>query len=130
MRSGIYVTRVLTDSPAGRARMVPAGPGRRGLPVGGDVIIAVDEVAVTTLAEFFAQLDKHSPGEQFSLSVVRRGVEDQVLIALDRWPVGENPFTTSEDVDPRKLAGAAATQYPFIPPLPGFPFPDLFPENP
>ena len=130
VRSGIYVTRVLADSPAGRAGLVPAGPGRRGLPVGGDVIIAVDSVPVTTLPGFFAELDKHVPGEQMALSVVRRGAEQKIFIALDRWPVGENPFTTSRDVDPRDLAGAAATQYPFIPPLPGFPFPDLFPENP
>ena len=130
VRTGIYVTRVLTDSPAGRAGLVPAGPGRRGLPIGGDVIIAVDDVPVTTLAGFFAELDKHTPGEQIALSVVRKGVEEKLLIVLDRWPVGDNPFTTSPDVDPRKLAGAAATQYPFIPPLPGFSFPDLFPENP
>ncbi len=130
VRSGIYVTRVLADSPAGRAGIVPAGPGRRGLPVGGDVIIAVDAAPVATLAEFFAELDKHAPGEQIALSVVRKGVEEKVLLELARWPVGENPFTTSPDVDPRSLAGAAATQYPFIPPLPGFPFPDIFPENP
>ena len=130
VRTGIYVTRVLADSPAGRAGIVPAGPGRRGLPAGGDVIAAVDGVPVTRLAGFFAELDKHAPGEQITLSVVRKGVEEKVLIALDRWPVGENPFTTSPDVDPRKLAGTASTPYPFVPPLPGFPFPDLYPENP
>ncbi len=109
---------------------MPAGPGLRGLPVGGDVIIAVDAVQVNTLAGFFAELDKHPPDEEIALSVVRKGAEKKVSIALARWPVGENPFTTSSDVDPRKLAGASATQYPFIPPLPGFPFPDLYPENP
>ena len=51
-RSGIYVTRVLADSPAERAGIVPAGPGLRGLPVGGDVIIAVDPVPVTGLSGF------------------------------------------------------------------------------
>ena len=126
--TGIYVTRVLAESPAGRAGIVPAGPGLQGLPIGGDVITAVDGVPVTKLAGFFAELDKHTPGEPIALSVVRKGVQEEVLLALDRWPVGGNPFTTSPDVDPRVLAGSAATQYPFIPQLPGFSFPDLFPD--
>ncbi len=130
VRSGIYVTRVLADSPAGHAGIVPAGPGLRGLPVGGDVIIAVDSAPVATLAAFFAELDKHAPGEEIALSVVRKGVEEEVLVAMARWPVGENPYSTSQDVDPRDLPGTAANKYPFIPPLPGFTFPDIFPENP
>lgn len=129
VRSGIYVTRVLSDSPAGRIGVVPAGPSRRSLPVGGDVITAVDDVLVDTLSVFFAELDKHAPGEQMTLTVVRKGVAEKILITMEPWPVEDNPFTTSPDVDPRKLAGTAATQYPFIPPLPGFSFPDIYPEN-
>jgi hypothetical protein len=75
-------------------------------------------------------LDRHGPGEPIALSIVRKGVEQELPISLASWPAGENPFTTSADVGPRDLAGSAVFQYPFIRPLPGFSFPDIFPENP
>ena len=53
VRSGIYVTRVLADSPAGRAGLIPARTAEGGLPVGGDVVTAVDGVPIVSVAGFF-----------------------------------------------------------------------------
>ena len=127
--SGIYLTRVLADSPAGRAALVPAGNGRRSLPVGGDIIIGVDAVPVASTAAFFAELDGHLPGEKVVLSLVRQGVELEIPVTLDEWPEGGNPFTTSADVNPSAPVGYEESQYPFIPKLPGFSFPSLFPAS-
>ena len=126
--AGVYVTRVLSDSPALRAGLVPAQTRRRGLPEGGDVIAAVDGVAVTSAAGFFAEIDRHLPGDETALSVVRKGVEIEAVVTLAEWPASGNPFVNSANVDPSGRDGAAP-QYPFVPRVPGFSFPDLFPDS-
>lgn len=128
--SGVYITRVLAGSPADRAGLVPAISAQRGLPVGGDVITAVDGILIASVADFFAELDKHSPGDRVPLKLVRNGKEAELVVTLDEWPAGVNPFTNSPDVIPIAGNGSSASQYPFVPRLPGFSFPGLYPENP
>lgn len=130
VRSGIYITQVLADSPAARAGLIPASSTQRGLPVGGDVITAVDGAPIASVAGFFSELDQHSPGDQVLLSLVRNGREAEMLVRLDEWPAGANPFANSLDVDSSEGSGSLASQYPFVPRLPGFSFPGIYPDNP
>ena len=88
VRSGICVTRDLADSLAGRAWIMPAGPGLRELPVGGDLIIAVYSVRVTGLAGSFAELDRHDHGGKITLSIVRKRVKQELPASLGAWSAG------------------------------------------
>ena len=126
---GVYVTRVLSESPAQRAGLIPAANRSRGLPIGGDVIVSVDGESVTSTAGFFAELDRFQPQHQLVLGVVRKGIEIQVPVTLAEWPEGENPFINAQDFDPRAPDGTSKPRYPFVPQIPGFSFPDLFPAN-
>ena len=126
---GVYVTRVLSESPAQRAGLIPAAYRNRGLPIGGDIIVAVDGESVTSTAGFFAELDRFQPQNQLVLGVVRKGIEIQVPVTLAEWPEGENPFINAQDFDPWAPDGMSAPRYPFVPQIPGFSFPDLFPAN-
>ena len=128
VEAGVYVTRVLSASPAQRAGLIPAVGRSRGLPTGGDIIIAVDGVPVTSTAGFFAEIDRFQPQDQVVLDVVRKGVEVQVPVTLAEWPTGVNPFIDAQDFDPRTLDGTSRPQYPLVPEIPGFSFPNLFPE--
>ena len=63
------------------------------------------------------------------LDVVRQGVEIQLPVILDEWPAGENPFVNGQDFDPRTRDGQPAPRYPLVPQIPGFSFPNLYPES-
>ena len=129
VRSGIYVARVIMDSPAQRAGLISAGAGGRGSSAGGDVIIAVDWVPVSSPAGFFAELDRHFPGDEIALSVVRDRANTEVPVTLAAWPEEGNPFVNSADADQGTSEGRVSP-YPFVPFVPGFDFPQLFPQSP
>lgn len=130
VNTGVYVTRVLADSPAQRAGLVPALSRARGLPTGADVITAVNGVLVASTATFLAEIDRHRPQDRVLLSVVRKGVELEVAVTLAPWPVGGNPFANSPDFDPLDRNWQSQPPYPLVPQVPGFTFPNLFPESP
>ena len=84
---GVYVTSVAEDGPAEDAGLVESGIGSRGAPVkGGDVITAVDGVAVDDTAELIAELDGNRPQDQVTLTVVRDGKTIRVPVTLGEWP--------------------------------------------
>ena len=89
-----------------------------------------DGVPIASVAGFFGELDKTSPGNQVLLRVVRNGREADMLVTLDEWPAGVNPFTNPPEVDSPEGSGSPAAQYPFVPRLPGFSFPCLYPDSP
>ncbi|GEM_PF-377178 len=129
-RAGIYVSRVVLDSPAHRAGLVPSGTMLRGqLAVGGDTIVAVDGVPVESLAGFFAELDRHQPGTEVSLTVYRGPGKGQIVVKLGEWPAGGNPFVNSPTLPPQESEGTQKLRYPLVPNVPGFAFPDMFPDN-
>ena len=87
VNSGVYVTGVAPQGPAGEAGVVESGVGARGrAAVGGDIITAVDGVAVATVAELVAQLNNHLSGDQVILTVIRGSETIQVTVALGEWP--------------------------------------------
>ena len=130
-RTGIYVSRVVLDSPAHLAGLVPSGTvGQDQLAAGGDTIVAVDGVLVESLAGFFAELDRHLPGAEVPLTVYRGRGKGQLVATLGDWPVEENPFVSSATLPIPESNGAKTPRYPLIPNVPGFAFPDLFPDSP
>ena len=129
VQSGVYVTRVLVDSPAKRAGLVPAGAGNPRSSAGGDIIVAVDGVKVVSTSEFFTELDAHFPGDEVTLSMVRKRVQLEVPVTLAAWPEDGNPFANAADIA-LKDPSIPPPPYPFVPVVPGFSFPQLYPERP
>ena len=123
---GVYVTRVLAQSPAHRAGLVPWIGHPQFM---GDIILAVDGAVVNSVSGFFTELDRHQPGEQVALTVARGRKTREVMVTLDWWPTGSNPFVGSPNVPFPLTHRSRAPYYPFIPHTPGFPFPELFPSN-
>ena len=84
--SGILVTQVFTDSPAGRAGLRPF----RGLTgeARGDIITAVDDVPVHSVDDMVKYLNYKSAGDAVTLSLFSRGEERTIQVTLDLWPDG------------------------------------------
>jgi S1-C subfamily serine protease len=89
-RAGLLVQTVQSDSPAARAgvragtqSVVVAGES---YVRGGDLIVAIDGVAVETIAALREQLAQHRPGEKVVLDVVRGGATKTLTVTLDEQP--------------------------------------------
>ena len=84
--SGILVTQVFSDSPAGRAGLRPF----RGLTgeARGDIITAVDDVPVQSVDEMVRYLNSKNAGDAVTLSLFSRGEARTVQVTLDPWPDG------------------------------------------
>ena len=97
VNKGVYVTRVMPDSPAHEAGLVESGIGSRGRPAsGGDIITAVDGASVTTVADLVAQLNARSPGDVVTLTIQRGDGSEEVNVTLGEWPA-----TPERDTLPR-----------------------------
>ncbi len=88
---GVYVVRVMADSPAQDAGIVGALRARSRTPEtqtpkGGDVILAVDGQKVTKVEEISSYLDAKKPGDVVTLTIRRAGAEKQVEVTLAEWP--------------------------------------------
>ena len=85
--SGVYVTGVVPDSPAEKAGLVESGLAARSrATAGGDIITAVDGVAVDTTSELITELNSRQSGDQVTLTIVRDGEPIDVLVTLGEWP--------------------------------------------
>ena len=84
--SGILVTQVFSDSPAGRAGLRPF----RGLTgeARGDIITAVDDVPVQSVDEMVRYLNSKNAGDAVTLSLFSRGEARTIQVTLDPWPDG------------------------------------------
>ena len=58
--SGVYVTQVMSGSPAKEAKLIPSGADQTGMPTrGGDIIISVNGIPVFAVADLITELNKH-----------------------------------------------------------------------
>jgi S1-C subfamily serine protease len=67
------------------ALIAEVGPGAAADDAGllrGDIITAVDDEAVASMADLAAQVRRHSPGDEISLTVVRGGEERRIDVTL------------------------------------------------
>ncbi|ADU51570.1 peptidase S1 and S6 chymotrypsin/Hap [Thermaerobacter marianensis DSM 12885] len=86
---GIQVVEVVPGGPADRAGLQPARQQRvagQVVPVGGDVIVAVDGQPVRDVPELVAYLDQRRVGDRVTLQVNRDGRELQVPVVLGAFP--------------------------------------------
>jgi C-terminal processing protease CtpA/Prc len=72
---GVIVMKVLPDSPAGRSGLREK-----------DVIVAVDNQPVATVADLKQLVSQHNPGELVGLNIVRKGTQMHFLSATEAWP--------------------------------------------
>ncbi len=136
--AGVYVTGVVPDGPAEAAGLVESGLGARGRPAsGGDIVIAVDGVAVDSAAELIAQLNGKQPGHAVTLTVLRGGETVDVAVTLGEWPEDRELIEVpqsepSPDPDERRFPGKPFRRF-FPGPegrgddFPRFPFERFFP---
>ena len=128
---GVYITRVQPDSPADQARLVASETeSRRQLAAGGDIVIAVEGITVSTVPALIAELNRYQSGDQITLTVVRVGSEVEVLVTLSEWPEAEE-VRIQRHISPwREPREHGIPRHPRIPFIPGLPFPRLFPDSP
>ena len=126
---GVYVTQIIPDSPAEQAGLLASGNDYLLRPTGdGDIIVAVDEVPVDSMAGLITLLNERLPGDGIALKVIRDKEEIEVLVTLGEWPEDQVVSRRSRILPHSDEEGIPGhTSIPFIP---GLTFPDLFPENP
>jgi S1-C subfamily serine protease len=88
---GVLVIEVMPRSPADKAGIVGATQlvqlGNRKLPVGGDVIVAFNKTIISTAEEFSRLINKHKPGDNVLLKILRDNSFLEISVKL-----GERPF--------------------------------------
>jgi S1-C subfamily serine protease len=79
---GVPVLRVFPRSPAAAAGLRAASVDADGSFVPGDIIVAVNDKPVATVARLLARLDDFSPGDKVRLTVLREGRQITVEVLL------------------------------------------------
>lgn len=127
---GVYVTQVMSGSPANKEGLVASGLADRGRPAkGGDIIVAVDGTPVTSVSSLIALLNMHLPGDEVTLSVVRDGETIKVTLNLGEWPADRELQSRSRNFPQPRPEDFTQPKNPLVPSTPGFEFPDLFPKK-
>ena len=82
--SGIYVRQVWNDSPAQKATL--RADSRR-IPTGqGDIIVAIDDIAVASISDMISYLNTLRPGDEVTLTIYRDGESQHIDVTLEPWP--------------------------------------------
>lgn len=89
--TGAYVTSVVPGSPADQAGLRGGQSNRPtsipGLPAGGDLIIAIDDVPVLQFSDLLSYLFNHkSPDEEVTLTILRDGEMMDIDLVLGKRP--------------------------------------------
>lgn len=88
--TGILIQRVQADSPADKAGLRggtrPVSINGRMLLAGGDVLLAIDDQAITSLKDLQDVLAQHSPGDVVNVTILRNGRERTVEVTLEARP--------------------------------------------
>jgi 2-alkenal reductase len=85
--TGVYVTTVVAGGPADQAGVRAATTLRNGVGPGGDLIVGIDDQAVTDFAGLIGYLvSEKSPGDQVVLHVLRDGQSLDLTVTLGERP--------------------------------------------
>jgi hypothetical protein len=153
VNEGVYVTAVMPDSPAEEAGIIPSEVNLRfdGDPNAegeiGDVIVAVNEAPVASVSDLLTEINRHRPGDEITLTIVRDGNEMEIPVTLGEWP--EEPaarITRDFFRRPNRPDRPDFRIFPEFPPdfprefrippyhfefsIPGFSLPELLPDVP
>ncbi len=89
---GAMIVEVVRGAPADRAGLRGGSKtvqvGNALIPVGGDVVVAIDNQQVNSSEDFVRIIRRHRPGEQVTLKVVREGKTMEVSVTLAERPRG------------------------------------------
>ena len=77
---GISVRRIIPDTPADEVNLES-----------GDLIVAIDEVAVNSHGELVSERDKHQPGDEFTLTYLRNGQRNTVVATFPACEENDMP---------------------------------------
>ncbi len=87
---GAAITEVRADTPAEKAGLREATGTRRvngqDVPSGGDVVVELDGMSISTSAELQSAVDAKQPGDAVSLTVLRNGKRRTLEVVLDTRP--------------------------------------------
>ena len=85
--TGAYVTNVRPNSPADKAGVIAASGAAGEVPLGGDLITAVDGHAVRVFGDLLTYLmTQKSPGDSIVLTILRGAENKEVTIVLGKRP--------------------------------------------
>ncbi len=79
---GVVVVQVGSNSPAAKAGLQPFQRGKRGEVIGGDIITAINDEAVSGLDDMLTLLERRQPGETVTLTVWRNGQTRKQAVVL------------------------------------------------
>ncbi|MEZ4630030.1 MAG: PDZ domain-containing protein [Deinococcales bacterium] len=101
---GVVIRSVEPDSPADKAGLKGGSfnvmIGGQEVPVGGDVIIAIDDQAVTTSTQLQDLVFAHQPGDEVKVTISRKGEEQDIIVALEIVPLSQNDSSEESPSQP------------------------------
>ena len=83
---GVYITGVVDGSGADTAGL--RGPSRSDgglIPSGGDAVLAIDGIALTSIQQLAYIIDLHDVGDEITLTVERNGEVIELVVTLLEW---------------------------------------------
>jgi S1-C subfamily serine protease len=100
---GAYIVAARPGGPAAAAGLQgadsTASVGQFNVPVGGDVVIAIDDYPVLAWEDLLSYIAFQNPGDEVEVTVLRDGEEQQITVTLEERPAGfENNGQSPQDV--------------------------------
>ncbi|MBI4472428.1 MAG: trypsin-like peptidase domain-containing protein, partial [Acidobacteria bacterium] len=90
--SGLMVVQVVGNSPAERAGIREATEqviiGNYRVPVGGDVILAINDKAVNDWQQLALEIDRYKPGDRVKVTILRSNQRRDIEVVLQEAPRG------------------------------------------
>jgi S1-C subfamily serine protease len=91
VQTGVLVGEVASGGPAEKAGLKGGSAANTtSMPVGGDIITAVDKRAVTSVPEISGYLDTKAVGDTVTLSILRDGKPMDITVTLAAWPASQS----------------------------------------
>ncbi len=92
-QTGVLVVTVASGSPADSAGLKGSDRnetiGGQSVPVGGDVIIAVDGLSILSMDDLGSTLQKYQPGDKVTLTILRGGQQLDLSVTLAERPASQ-----------------------------------------
>lgn len=79
---GAFFTRVVPNSPAARAGLQPLQYNRLGRRIGGDIVVAVNNIRIYNFSDFQFAVRRYEPGQAIILSVLRNNKAIKLRLTL------------------------------------------------
>ncbi len=95
-QQGAYITRVVPNGPAAKAGLrgstsTATVSGIPDIPVGGDLVLAVDGQPISNFNDLLAYVAFKAPGDKLVLTILRDGKQSQLTVTLEPRPANVAP---------------------------------------